>query len=319
MNVLNNSKIGTKLIGSFLIVAAILVGVAAYGIVSMNSMQTRQDELNLDSSLPIQELATVDEYLFMIRGDVYKWMFFPELRASLEESMVTETAEANKQIGLYRKSSLPQEEKDALAKFDSVWAAYQGAVADVLKQFRAGNEKAAIQSTVDGAVFNTHNALNESIQSLIDINTKDAENLYKVDEAASSTARTMFVGATIFGVLLAVLLGIVLSLSITQPLSKAVQMLQNIAKGDLGARLKMNRKDEIGILTSTMDRFTEDLQGVTADIVNLSEKLAVGDLTATPQAEYSGEFVKIKNALMAALDGLNGTMRQTQFSAQFQF
>ena len=311
MNVLNNSKIGTKLIGSFLIVAAILVGVAAYGIVSMNSMQTRQDELNLDSSLPIQELATVDENLFMIRGDVYKWMVVPELRASLEESMVTETAEANKQIGLYRKSSLPQEEKDALAKFDSVWAAYQGAVADVLKQFRAGNEKAAIQSTVDGAVFNTHNALNESIQSLIDINTKDAENLYKVDEAASSTARTMFVGATIFGVLLAVLLGIVLSLSITQPLSKAVQMLQNIAKGDLGARLKMNRKDEIGILTSTMDRFTEDLQGVTADIVNLSEKLAVGDLTATPQAEYSGEFVKIKNALMAALDGLNGTMRQT--------
>jgi methyl-accepting chemotaxis protein len=55
----------------------------------------------------------------------------------------------------------------------------------------------------------------------------------------------------------------------------------------------------------------DTLKQVIGDIVNMSQKLAEGDLTATPQVEYPGELVKVKNALTAALIGLNGTMRQT--------
>jgi len=53
-------------------------------------------------------------------------------------------------------------------------------------------------------------------------------------------------------------------------------------------------------------------QQLIEDIVQISQKLAQGDLRVTPQAEYQGDFIQIKTALETALIGLNGTIWQTQ-------
>jgi methyl-accepting chemotaxis protein len=50
--------------------------------------------------------------------------------------------------------------------------------------------------------------------------------------------------------------------------------------------------------------------------VRLSQQLAEGDLRVAPEAEYKGDFVQIKNALEAALGGLNTTIRQTSVVVQ---
>jgi methyl-accepting chemotaxis protein len=73
--------------------------------------------------------------------------------------------------------------------------------------------------------------------------------------------------------------------------------------GDLARAFNamIERLQETGNAFATM---STNLKEVVADIVNISEKLAQGDLSATPQAEYRGEFAKIKNALVAALKGL---------------
>ena len=53
-------------------------------------------------------------------------------------------------------------------------------------------------------------------------------------------------------------------------------MMQEMAKGHLGMRLKMDRSDEIGILANAMDGFAEDLQkNVVATVIKIGE----GDLT----------------------------------------
>ncbi len=48
------------------------------------------------------------------------------------------------------------------------------------------------------------------------------------------------------------------------------------------------------------------------DIVQVSKKLAEGDLRVTLQAEYKGDFTQIKDALETALAGLNSTVWQTK-------
>ncbi len=48
------------------------------------------------------------------------------------------------------------------------------------------------------------------------------------------------------------------------------------------------------------------------DIVQISKKLADGDLRVTVQAEYKGSFTQIKDALETAISGLNGTVWQTK-------
>ena len=95
---------------------------------------------------------------------------------------------------------------------------------------------------------------------------KHSEDRIKLryDEAqkAQNTARTNMIILGCASIALATLMIILLTSSITGPLGRSVQMMREIVQGHLGTRLKMDRRDEIGILASNMDQFAEDLQQV---------------------------------------------------------
>ena len=277
MNALNNVKLGVKLIGGFAMVALILVGVTAYGFVSLNTIQAAENEMYKDRLLPISQLGTVDLELYRIRGDVYKFLLLPTERSKTEAEMTTAIAEVKKQMDLYRATFLLKEEKEELAKFDAAWAEYQKQVADILAKTKAGKDQEAIALLLDGgAASNARKALSNSANHLVEINEKQAEVLYEQTDSNASATKMIFVVATFIAVVVAVGSGIVLSQSITGPLSKGVTMMQEMAKGHLGARLRMERKDEIGVLARAMDQFADDLQNI---VIGTMKKLSSGDLT----------------------------------------
>jgi methyl-accepting chemotaxis protein len=80
---------------------------------------------------------------------------------------------------------------------------------------------------------------------------------------------------------------------------KGTQELQLLAKA-FNQQFNLNQKQ------------LKENQQLIEDIVHISQKLAEGDLRVIPEAEYKGEFIKIKNALETALTGLNRTIWQTQ-------
>ncbi|MCK7469120.1 MAG: HAMP domain-containing protein [Desulfosudis oleivorans] len=57
--------------------------------------------------------------------------------------------------------------------------------------------------------------------------------------------------------ILLIVMGVIITESITNPLKKGVLMMQDLLKGHLSHRLHFNRKDEIGELTHAMDQFAE--------------------------------------------------------------
>ena len=108
------------------------------------------------------------------------------------------------------------------------------------------------------------------------------------------------------GVLIAAALGIVLANSITGPLSQAVFMIQEMSLGYLGNRLKMERQDEIGVLTQTMDGFAEDLQ---TQVVASMKKIADGDLSFDPPVRNSRD--EIGPALKQTVESLRGLVAES--------
>ena len=59
-------------------------------------------------------------------------------------------------------------------------------------------------------------------------------------------------------------------------------MMEELEQGHFSSRLAMKRKDEIGILTQAMDRFTDKLQKVVVGTIN---KISGGDV-ATRYCSY---------------------------------
>lgn len=71
-------------------------------------------------------------------------------------------------------------------------------------------------------------------------------------------------------------IAVLISRSLTGPMRQTVDMLEELEKGHLDNRLNLSRKDEIGDMAESMDRFADSLQG---EVVNSLEMLANGDLT----------------------------------------
>jgi len=107
----------------------------------------------------------------------------------------------------------------------------------------------------------------------------------------------------------AVVLVTVVSRGISKPLNQAVDMLSNLENGQLGSRMNLQQKDEIGTMAVTMDRFADSLQN---DIVVSMKKLSEGDLDfdVIPHSEQD----EIRGALKSLGADMNDIMSQVQMA-----
>jgi methyl-accepting chemotaxis protein len=150
MNWLNDLKTSVKLIGSFILIAAILVVLAVLSFTNMKSINDGMTTLYLDRTIPIQDLGGVDSQLYRMRGDVYKYVL-----VAIQEEITTTAAEVNRLVAKYRATYLVKEEVDGLAVFDTAWADYQKKVQSTLELAKGGNTQAAIQQLqVGGGAYN---------------------------------------------------------------------------------------------------------------------------------------------------------------------
>ena len=118
-----------------------------------------------------------------------------------------------------------------------------------------------------------------------------------VDANAAITMMLIIVG---LAVVIAIGLGIFISRLITKPLNRGVEMMQEIGKGHLAARLKIETRDEVGVLARTMDEFADDLQ---SKVIGTMQKIAAGDLSTevTPKDD--------KDEISPALKQMTGALR----------
>ncbi len=78
MTAFRNLKVGTRLIGSFLGVAGVLVVGTLAGIFSLKLINDNNQTMYATRLLPIQALGEADEYLNKIPGDTYKYLIIPK-------------------------------------------------------------------------------------------------------------------------------------------------------------------------------------------------------------------------------------------------
>ncbi len=133
--------------------------------------------------------------------------------------------------------------------------------------------------------------------------------------AVARTQERLRRSTRIFAILVAVAIGLgilmvrLLNRLIAEPLGKAAQMIQDMSKGVLGTRLKMVRKDEIGILAGAMDQLADTVGALVADIGMLAQAGVEGKLAVRADAgKHQGDFRKIVQGVNYALDAVIGPL-----------
>ncbi|WP_333850872.1 methyl-accepting chemotaxis protein [Leclercia sp.] len=167
-----------------------------------------------------------------------------------------------------------------------------------LEHYRAiWTEQANLSTALTGKAV----ILTNAIQSMYDRQQKN------VDDTVGSVQMQMAIVAAI-GIVLAVLLALAITGSITRPLIETLRVAEQIAKGDLTATLSSHRRDEPGMLMNAVATMNENLKNIIHDVRNgvdsvarSASEIAAGNMDLSSRTEQQSAAVVETAASMEEL------------------
>jgi len=111
--------------------------------------------------------------------------------------------------------------------------------------------------------------------------------------------------------------------TVSAPLAEITQVANRMERGDLGLNdsngergINVYSNDEVGQLARIFERTIHRLRSYIGEIASILDSISSGDLTASAQQEYVGDFMSIKTSLDQIQFKLNDTMSQIRESAE---
>ncbi len=114
------------------------------------------------------------------------------------------------------------------------------------------------------------------LDQLVDINTNSAEESYQAGHQAATLGTIISLSVLAGGVVLAIVLGVYSSRSLTRPIRGMVDRLKDIAEGegDLTQRVDESRKDELGELGRWFNTFVKKIHDTVAQVASAVHEVA---------------------------------------------
>ncbi len=258
---INDIKVGVKLVGSIALVCLLSAAVILYGAKLRNNSLHQVDSVHRQYEADIKDTAAIKASLEKMRGDIYRYVSTPSDRQKLSRNLNEMMNSIAGSMKAYKDRNVGDKVQKIIAEFDGAWAELQrgyqavmraadkGDGDEVNRLLDAGNTVVASQTKTSAAVNNLNEYIASSNEQIIKSTTEKTGGLSAVMLILSAIAIALVIG-----------LVILVSASITGPLQKGVLMMKALEKGHLSNRLNMSRKDEIGNLAQAMDQFANHLQ-----------------------------------------------------------
>lgn len=293
--------------GSFLVLIAILIIIALAGLLNMMTINDGMTAMYYDRLIPLSQIASVSDEVLAMRGDTIKYALIPEERANIKNALETNQKEAEALISEYKKSTLLESERAELTKFDQYWNSYIAEIQKVIELADKGSDlevKKSIQT--GGALAESRKPVEEAIANLYQINLKESEKINTNADATFAQSVLLIAIISIVGIIISIILGILITRSITIPCVKVKYLLNEMSMGHLSDRLNLTRKDELGDMARTMDSFSDDLQHKAIDVIH---RIAEGERVEL--ATVKDERDEIGSALQTLVFALRGLTDET--------
>jgi two-component system cell cycle sensor histidine kinase/response regulator CckA len=272
---ISNLRTRTKLLGAFLAVAVVIVGVAVVGYLSIRSVNAGTTTLYRDRLLPTQQLGSFNGATASVRDDLYRIVLFPAERADRERDIAAQIASADESLRAYSATYLVPAEVQGLARLKPAWAVYQREVARTIALAEAGNDTQALQSlAAGGSVDSAESTLRGIVTDLIAVQVQVGVDIMQQGDRTFDRATWAMALAGLIGVLLAVGLAIVISRTISVPLSRITGAARDVAEGRLDGRSLADiiSRDEIGTLAGTFGFMTDRLRSALSELRQSEER-----------------------------------------------
>jgi methyl-accepting chemotaxis protein len=119
----------------------------------------------------------------------------------------------------------------------------------------------------------------------------------------------------VIGITCSVLMGVNISGAISKPLKELEHCSKEMSKGNLQVRSTYQSKNEIGVLSTSLNEFFEMLQKSIADVSAVLTDLAAGKMDGDPMPSLPGDLHPISDAINEVTENLNRTLGSIRVAA----
>ena len=173
-----------------------------------------------------------------------------------------------------------------------------------------GVAKAAEITKENTPYFNAYNeCVNESIKLNEVVDERGNEFHNKIQET-SSTAIFASVALSIIAIGAGVAICIYITRSLKKPIEEIEEAANKMADGDFDIEIEYESKDELGSLSESMRKMSNNTKEIIDDTVRVLEGVASGNFDVDTQAEYIGVFRNIEESVNKITNDLSETMSQ---------
>jgi methyl-accepting chemotaxis protein len=300
----------------------LLLIVAAAGVLGVSEVTEDLHTMYEDRAVPVEQLGEVNRLLVRNRVLVMDMMAFPSAEniAKRDEELKKNIAAITATWDKFSKSHMSDAERRHADAFIGLRKSYVAdgllPMRDAVKAGRADEARRIYQETLSPVAAKVNVALAELINGEISEGRREFESA----KANASRLIMVVVALSATALVLGVLLGWLITRSITRPLAQAVHIAETVARGDLTQRVAIHSNDETGRLLQALQAMVASLVQVVGAVRSSSDSIATGSSQiATGNSDLSQRTEEQASNLQqtaASMEQLSSTVKTNADTAQ---
>ncbi len=211
--------------------------------------------------------------------------------------------------------------KTLFAEYEKQLAAYRGVAEEVIRLTIAGKHADAL-ALMGGNGAESAAGLQAAVDGLVTVKADLSKQTSEENLASASGATILLLAISAIGAVLALIIALVLSRSITKPIGQVVTFTKAIAKGDLTLVVhdtNLRRTDEIGELAHAFKDMQASLKEIVGGILSISGQVSSGSLqistTAQEMSQGATEQAASTEEISSSVEEMAATIRQNSDNA----
>jgi two-component system, sensor histidine kinase and response regulator len=305
----------TKLVGGFLLMAAIAGSIGLMGITRIRTMGRADLELYQINTAPLPELANLSVTFEKLRIALRDLLgsVTPDQREQALGEVEQFTADLDRNIGRYDRGNLSPREKTLFAEFLKARASYRQFGEAVVAAGMAGAPDEGWQILRSSEYTQVKKIVLGSLEQIEEMKVQDAQRASEANVAQAKASADEMLAVMAVGVVLALGAGILLTLSITLPVRRIVEALVAVAAGDLTPRLEVDSDDEIGQVSRTLNWTIAELRTAREELIGTREAAVA---SSHAKSEFLSSMSHEIRTPMNAVLGMAELLSETELNSE---
>ncbi|WP_079441644.1 methyl-accepting chemotaxis protein [Clostridium chromiireducens] len=308
MMFIKNIKVKTKLLSSFLIMAILISVVAIIGKASLKTVDANSKSMYSDDLQSIQLLTEIKQSLVSTKSDVIELVYIRDIskKTDLEKDIQLNIKKYDEDILNYENIFMDPLEKEVWPTIKNQLSEYRIKTDNVIKLVDSGKYDEAAKEYQQ--IPKIREELMENIDKVININIESAKQHNIKNNSIYLNSDNIMTVLMIVGLLLAIVIGLLISKDINSSLIKMMGIAKNLAAFDLSKNFEIARKDEFGETGRALIKAQQNIKELVTTIISNSQVMSESseELSATVE-ELSVKTEEIDNALTNIVSGVQET------------